>query len=234
MNSPDVTTILRLLSDKSRVNILDILMDGRAYTVNEITSFTKLKQHTVSYHLKLLTEANLTTVTQYGKFRYYSISDTITPELFEILSNYSPLEPTKSYNQHFAKKELKQARTCYDHLAGELGVKIKDFLTSENIIAENKINSNNYIVTTSGEVFLKEELNINVTDLKNKKRKFCINCLDWSERKNHIAGALAKAILDFLIENKYIIRNSGARAIKITDKGKIFFKDNWHIVLTDN
>ena len=234
MNSPDVTTILRLLSDKSRVNILDILMDGRAYTVNEITSFTKLKQHTVSYHLKLLTEANLTTVTQYGKFRYYSISDTITPELFEILSNYSPLEPTKSYNQHFAKKELKQARTCYDHLAGELGVKIKDFLTSENIIAENKIKSNNYIVTTSGEVFLKEELNINVTDLKNKKRKFCINCLDWSERKNHIAGALAKAILDFLIENKYIIRNSGSRAIKITDKGKIFFKDNWYIVLTDN
>lgn len=234
MNSPDVTTILRLLSDKSRVNILDILMDGRAYTVNEITSFTKLKQHTVSYHLKLLTEAKLTTVTQYGKFRYYSISDTITPELFEILSNYSPLEPTKSYNQHFAKKELKQARTCYDHLAGELGVKIKDFLTSENIIAENKGNSDNYIVTTSGEVFLKEELNINVTDLKNKKRKFCINCLDWSERKNHIAGALAKAILDFLIENKYIIRNSGSRAIKITDKGKIFFKENWHIILADN
>lgn len=234
MNSPDVTTILRLLSDKSRVNILDILMDGRAYTVNEITSFTKLKQHTVSYHLKLLTEAKLTSVTQYGKFRYYSISDTITPELFEILSNYSPLEPTKSYNQHFAKKELKQARTCYDHLAGELGVKIKDFLTSENIIAENKSNSDNYIVTTSGEVFLKEELNINVTNLKNKKRKFCINCLDWSERKNHIAGALAKAILDFLIENKYIIRNSGSRVIKITDKGKIFFKENWHIILADN
>lgn len=234
MNSPDVTTILRLLSDKSRVNILDILMDGRAYTVNEITSFTKLKQHTVSYHLKLLTEANLTTVTQYGKFRYYSISDTITPELFEILSNYSPLEPTKSYNQHFAKKELKQARTCYDHLAGELGVKIKDFLTSENIIATDKSDSGNYIVTTSGEVFIKEELDINVNDLKNKKRKFCINCLDWSERKNHIAGALAKAILDFLIENNYIIRNSGSRAIKITDKGKIFFKDNWHIVLADN
>ncbi|MEQ9809722.1 ArsR/SmtB family transcription factor [Streptococcus jiangjianxini] len=234
MNSPNVTTILRLLSDKSRVTILDILMDGRAYTVNEITSFTKLKQHTVSYHLKLLTEANLTTVTKYGKFRYYSISDTITPELFEILSNYSPLEPTKSYNQHFAKKELKQARTCYDHLAGELGVKIKDFLTSENIIAANKSDSNNYIVTTSGEVFLKEKLNINVTDLRNKKRKFCINCLDWSERKNHIAGSLAKAILDFLINNKYIIRNSGSRAIKITDKGKIFFKENWHITLSDN
>lgn len=96
MNSPDVTIILRLLTDKSRVTILDILMDGRAYTVNEIASFTKLKQHTVSYHLKRLTEANLITVTQYGRFRYYSISDTLTPELFEILSNYSPLEPTKS------------------------------------------------------------------------------------------------------------------------------------------
>lgn len=82
-----------------------------------------------------------------------------------------------------------------------MGVKIKDLLTSENIITENKSNSDNYIVTTSGEVFLKEEFNINVTDLKNKKRKFCINCLDWSERKNHIAGALAKTILDFLIEN---------------------------------
>lgn len=234
MNSPDVTTILRLLSDKSRVNILDISMDGRAYTVNEMTSFTKLKQHTVSYHLKLLTEAKLTTVTQYGKFRYYSISDTITPELFEMLSNYSPLEPTKSYHQHFAKKELKQARTCYDHLAGELGVKIKDFLISEKIIVASKSNSNHYLVTTSGEVFLKEELNINVTELKNKKRKFCINCLDWSERKNHIAGALAKAILDFLIENQYIIRHSGSRAIKMTDKGKLFFKENWHIILADD
>ena len=70
MNSPDVTTILRLLSDRSRITILDILMDGRAYTVNEITAFTKLKQHTVSYHLKLLTEARLTAVKQYGKFRY--------------------------------------------------------------------------------------------------------------------------------------------------------------------
>lgn len=234
MNSPDVTIILRLLTDKSRVTILDILMDGRAYTVNEIASFTKLKQHTVSYHLKRLTEANLITVTQYGRFRYYSISDTLTPELFEILSNYSPLEPTKSYNQHFAKKELKQARTCYDHIAGELGVKITDFLIAENIIVANKNDSGDYGVTASGKIFLEEELDINITDLKNKKRKFCINCLDWSERKNHIAGALAKAILDSLIKNNYITQNSGSRAIKITDKGRIFFKENWNIILDDN
>lgn len=104
MNSPDVTTILRLLSDRSRITILDILMDGRAYTVNEITAFTKLKQHTVSYHLKLLTEAKLTAVKQYGKFRYYSISNTITPELFEFLSNYSPLNLQKVISNILPKK----------------------------------------------------------------------------------------------------------------------------------
>lgn len=234
MNSPDVTTILRLLSDRSRITILDILMDGRAYTVNEITAFTRLKQHTVSYHLKLLTKAQLTSVKQYGKFRYYSISDTITPELFEFLSNYSPVEPTKSYKQHFAKKELKQARTCYDHVAGELGVKIKDFLISENIIIASDDNNKNYRVTPSGKIFFEQELKIDIENLKKKKRKFCIDCLDWSERKNHLAGALAKAILDFLLNNDYVTRNTGSRALKITDKGKKFLEDNWHITLTEN
>ena len=234
MNSPDVTTILRLLSDRSRITILDILMDGRAYTVNEITAFTKLKQHTVSYHLKLLTEAKLTAVKQYGKFRYYSISNTMTPELFEFLSNYSPVEPTKSYKQHFAKKELKQARTCYDHIAGELGVKIKDFLISENIIIAANDNSGIYSVTPSGEIFFAEELKINIENLKKKKRKFCIDCLDWSERKNHLAGALANAILDFLLNNDYVTQATGSRALKITDTGEKFFKDNWHIILTQN
>ncbi|MFV8043836.1 ArsR/SmtB family transcription factor [Streptococcus pluranimalium] len=233
MSSPNVTIILKLLADKSRMTILDILMDGRAYTVNEITSFTKIKQHTVSYHLKLLTEANLTSVKKYGKFHYYSISDTLTPELFEMLSQFSPMNPTKSYRQHVQKKEIKRARTCYDHLAGELGVEIRDFLTSKNIIVTDSQNKDKYIVSPNGKTFFKESLNINIEELQKKKRNFCINCLDWSERKNHIAGSLAKAIFDFLIEKKYIIQNPGTRAITITTDGENFFKNSWHITLSD-
>ncbi len=232
MNSPDVTAILRLLSDKSRIRILDVLLDGRAYSVNEITTFTKIKQHTVSYHLKLLTEGNLTAVKQYGKFRYYFISDTITPQLLEILSSFSPEEPTRSLNQYVAKKELKQARTCYDHIAGELGVKIRGFLTSRNMLAADQDHLDSYVLTAEGEKYFKENLSIDVDALKKKKRKFCINCLDWSERKNHIAGSVGKAILDFLEQNKYITRSPGSRAVKITNAGRAFLKKEWHIVLS--
>ncbi|MEG3306249.1 metalloregulator ArsR/SmtB family transcription factor [Streptococcus suis] len=225
--SPDVFSITKLLSDQSRMHILDILMDGAAHTVNEIASYTNLKQHTVSYHLKLMKEANLLNVQAYGKFRYYSIKDTPTIKIFEVLSNYSPERPVKSFNQHFRKKELKKARTCYDHIAGELGVAIANSFITLGFIEEEE--GNNFQLTSKGQDYFCKKLDFNIELLRNKKRKFCIKCLDWSERKNHLAGSLAKEILDFLIKNKIIERMEQSRALKITDTGVNFLKNEWDI-----
>ncbi|MGT2866257.1 ArsR/SmtB family transcription factor [Streptococcus fryi] len=198
---PDVFTITKLLANESRTQILDILMDGTAHTVNEIASYTNLKQHTVSYHLKLMTEANLLKVESYGKFRYYSIKDTPTIKIFETLSIYSPERPVKSYNQHFRKKELKKARTCYDHIAGELGVAITESFIKLGFIEENK---KDFYITPLGQRYFYEKFNLDIELLRHKKRSFCIKCLDWSERKNHIAGSLAKEVLDLLIKRNIV------------------------------
>ncbi|CAG5419432.1 ArsR family transcriptional regulator [Streptococcus pneumoniae] len=101
---PDIFIITKLLSDPSRMHILDILMDGKAHTVNEIASFTKIKQHTVSYHLKLLTEAQVTTLQTYGRFHYYSLKSAAIAEMLEFLSFYSPQRDVKSYKQPFTKR----------------------------------------------------------------------------------------------------------------------------------
>ena len=227
--SPDVYLITKLLSDKSRMQILDVLMDGTAHTVNEIASYTNIKQHTVSYHLKLLHEANLVTVQSYGKFRYYSIKDTPAVKIFEVLSNFSPERPTKSFNQHFRKKELKQARTCYDHIAGELGVAITQSFITLDFFYEGE---NEFYLTPKGELYFKEKLGFDLENIYKKKRKFCIKCLDWSERKNHLAGAFAKEILDFLITNKHIKQSEGSRALKLTESGHEFLKKEWAISIS--
>ncbi|VPQ51460.1 ArsR family transcriptional regulator [Streptococcus pneumoniae] len=159
---PDIFIITKLLSDPSRMHILDILMDGKAHTVNEIASFTKIKQHTVSYHLKLLTEAQVTTLQTYGRFHYYSLKSAAIAEMLEFLSFYSPQRDVKSYKQHIHKKELKVARTCYDHIAGELGISITNYLLQENLLSESE---KDFQLTEAGKSYFQRKLHIDTDEL---------------------------------------------------------------------
>lgn len=223
---PDIFVITKLLSDPSRMHILDILMDGKAHTVNEITSFTKIKQHTVSYHLKLLTEAQVTILQTYGRFHYYSLKSSAIAEMLEFFSPYSPQPEVKSYRQHIQKKELKVARTCYDHIAGELGIAITNYLLQENLLSETE---KDFQLTEEGKSYFRTKLKIDTDELKMKKRKFCPKCLDWSERKNHVAGALGNAILEFFREKQLVIPAQTPRSLTITDKGREFLEKEWGI-----
>ncbi|CVL67249.1 ArsR/SmtB family transcription factor [Streptococcus pneumoniae] len=223
---PDIFIITKLLSDPSRMHILDILMDGKAHTVNEIASFTKIKQHTVSYHLKLLTEAQVTTLQTYGRFHYYSLKSAAIVEMLEFLSFYSPQRDVKSYKQHIHKKELKVARTCYDHIAGELGISITNYLLQKNLLSESE---KDFQLTEAGKSYFQRKLHIDTDELKKKKRKFCPKCLDWSERKNHVGGALGNALLEFFSEKQLVIPAQTPRSLTITEKGKEFLEKEWEI-----
>lgn len=224
---PDIFVITKLLSDPSRMHILDILMDGKAHTVNEIASYTKIKQHTVSYHLKLLTEAQVTTLQTSGRFHYYSLKSSAIAEMLEFFSSYSPQREVKSYRQHIQKKELKVARTCYDHIAGQLGIAITNYLLQENFLSETE---KDFQITEDGKSYFRTKLQIDTDELQNKKRKFCPKCLDWSERKNHVAGALGNALLDFFREKQFVIPAQTPRSLVITEQGKLFLEDEWGIV----
>lgn len=225
---PDIFIITKLLSEPSRMRILDILMDGKAHTVNEIANYTRIKQHTVSYHLKLLTNAQLTTVQVYGRCHYYSLKNQETAEMLEFFSSYVPPKKVNSYRQHFQNKELKKARTCYDHIAGELGVAITKSLISQKLLVELE---KHFELTDSGRYYFNDALQINIKELQSKKRKFCAKCLDWSERENHVAGALGNAIFQYFTDNQFIEPSQTPRSLNITKQGIIFLEESWGITL---
>ncbi|WP_156286027.1 ArsR/SmtB family transcription factor [Oceanivirga salmonicida] len=228
--SPNIEIISKILSDKSRLQILDLLLNGKSYRISELNELLKIKQHTISYHMKLLIDSNIINYRKYGKYKYFYINNTHIAFIMELLSNYSPKDKIKNFNDFNLHKDLYYARTCYDHIAGKIGVELTDYFIKNNYIS---FLDNNFYITKKGENFFKLKFNINMLNLKKYKRKICFNCLDWSERKFHIAGSLGKSILEFFLNNNYLVQSNISRALSITDTGLKFFLDEFNLDFSD-
>lgn len=212
-----IAKIAALIGDKTRAAILLALMDGKAMTAGELALRANVSAQTASNHLKKLLNANLIElVTSRTRYHYYKISSHHVGNLVEAIAILLP-------NKHapiIEKKvdiEMAFARTCYDHLAGKLGVEITNILQQKNII---HLDNNIFVVSKMGKDFFSKLL-IDTSLLKTYKRQFAKPCLDWTEREYHLAGSLGKAILDYMIENKLILHSkSKHRVLYITEKGK--------------
>ncbi|WP_086444056.1 ArsR/SmtB family transcription factor [Candidatus Enterococcus lemimoniae] len=217
---PDLQQTTKLLADQSRLEILTLLMDGKFHTVHEIAQAVKIKDHTASYHLKKLEALKWVTYYKQGRHVYYQLINPAIAELLESLMMISPIKTINSYNQNKEYQELKCGRTCYNHLAGALGVSFFDFLVAKNylILANNQVE-----LTHEGILFL-NRIEIDTSEVKKRAGTFAKPCLDWTERTFHLSGNLAKAFLEMIIRKEYIYQSSDNRSVTLTRSGKHFFQ----------
>lgn len=216
--SQHVANTALLVGDPSRAAILTVLLDGRFHTASELSILIGVKPQTTSYHLSKLMEQNIIVVESQGRHRYFGIQNQEIAKTMEALLILSPPAKIKSLKQSREDAAIRYARTCYDHIAGYVGVQIADAFIQKGYL------DHDFLLTVKGELFL-EEFQVNIKDIKKKRRSFCHKCLDWSERRHHIAGALGLAILERFIILGWVVRQPKTRALSVTVKGKEGLKD---------
>ena len=221
----NVAMIASLVSEPSRAAILTVLLDGRFHTASELAHMAGIKPQTASFHLAKMTEAQVVTVEKQGRHRYFGIQNPEVARVMESLLSIAPPVQIKSFKQASENKAIRLARTCYDHLAGHLGVQIMDSLIEKGLLSEGQ---DTLHVTEKGEAFF-TDFQIDLTQIQKKRRSFSHKCLDWSERRHHLAGALGSALLDRLLTLHWIERLPTTRAIRITADGKRGFKEVFSI-----
>ncbi|KAF6631779.1 winged helix-turn-helix domain-containing protein [Paenibacillus sp. LX16] len=221
----NVAMIASLVSEPSRAAILTALLDGRFHTASELAHMAGIKPQTASFHLAKMTEAQVVTVEKQGRHRYYGIQDPEVARVMESFLSIAPSVPIHSFKHASENEALRLARTCYDHVAGQLGVQLMSFFIQKGILSEDR---DGLHITEQGEAFF-TDFQIDLTKTRQKRRSFSHKCLDWSERRHHLAGALGNALLDRLFELNWIERLPTTRAIRITADGKRGFKEIFSI-----
>ncbi|WP_068784045.1 ArsR/SmtB family transcription factor [Paenibacillus phocaensis] len=213
--------IASLVSDPSRSAMLTGMLDGRFHAAGELARMAGVQAQTASFHLAKLTEAGLVAVEKQGRHRYYGIANPEVARVMESLLSIAPPAPVRSLRQATEDQALRYARTCYDHLAGSLGVRLTQSLVRTGILAEG---DGAFEVTAEGAAFL-NHFGVNLEQSRNKRRSFSHKCLDWSERRHHLAGALGNALLERLLELGWVERSPQSRAVKVTAQGRTGLKD---------
>ena len=212
---PNISYIAKLIAEPTRAIILDCLMSGQALPASELAYMAKVSHPTISSHLAKLVEGNLLVMEQHGRHRYYRLTSKEVAEVIEKLGTIAPPVEIRSLRQSSQLKQVRFGRTCYDHLAGELGVKVTDALIEKEIVF---LEDGLYAVTKKGkEWFL--QFGINIEEANTKRRVFAKPCLDWSERRYHISGWLGSAIATRFFDNGWITRAEKNRAVQLTPKG---------------
>jgi len=217
--APTIASIGTLIGDPTRSVILASLLDGTAWTAGELAKAAGVTPQTISSHLRLLTDNGILRVESQGRHRYFRLATGEVAALLEsvtALSSWQSDSKKKPYKRNIRIDEtLRQGRTCYDHLAGKLGVEISDALVAKGVLAYG---DTEYVVTDSGVKFF-SGISIDCDALKQEKRKFAHQCLDWSERRYHIAGALGCEILRVFEHRHWVTRVNGSRVTNLTTKG---------------
>ena len=213
------------IGDRSRAGMLSLLLSGRACTGVELARAVGIARSTASEHLARLVDAKLVVVQPAGRHRYYALASPAVAEALERLGALAPVQNVTSLRQANVGDALRHARSCYDHLAGRLSVALADSLQRENAIIARE---GSFEVTEVGITRL-YEIGIDVDGLRSSRRAFARPCLDWSERRHHVAGAVGAALLARFIELDWLQRQVSSRALRITPAGRAGFKERWDI-----
>jgi DNA-binding transcriptional ArsR family regulator len=210
--------------------MLHALMDGRALTASELARVAGIAPQTASGHLTRMTAAGLLSVEKQGRHRYHRLASPGIARMMEsIMQVASDLErPRKRLTVGPREAALRRARTCYDHLAGKLGVALTDALV---VASYAELTNEAGLVTDSGIDFLVRmgvDLDASLAPRTEKSRRvLCRPCLDWSERRRHLAGAVGAAICAHSFADGWIRRMDGTRAVMITPKGLQVFREQF-------
>ena len=225
ITGPIIAEIAALLGDPARATMVSALLDGRPLTARELASAARITPQTASSHLAKLTEAGVLSVVRSGRYRYFQLAlptvanmiDGIVAVALEKRPRYRPLSRQA--------RALSAARICYDHLAGRLSVDLTaSFVTREYIVPDDDVAE----ITTAGTRFL-TEFGIELPVLRSTGRQLCRPCLDWTERRPHIAGAVGAAITQRYFDLGWMERMKRSHAVMVTPAGRWGFRDTFGV-----
>ena len=214
-SGPDIARIANLIGDPARANMLDALMGGQALTASELADVAGIGAPTASVHLARLENGGLVLQTKQGRHRYFNIADEHVSSLLETMLGLAERLGHNRVRTGPKEPALRQARVCYNHLAGEQGVRLYDSMTKRKFLF---FDDDNLGLSPKGEKFA-IGFGVDLDGLKNLRRPLCKCCLDWSVRRNHLAGSLGSAILDQMVKLKWAKRDSESRAIHFSKRG---------------
>ena len=212
-----ISSITAAIGEPARARMLYRLADGRARTSTELAVVANVSPSTASVHLQRLKSERLVQVLAQGKHRYYSLAGADVAAALEALSvlagapreRFVPMTPIR----------LRAARTCYDHIAGTLGVDLHDRFVALEWIRSTDPNEVAYDLTATGAKAF-ERLGVDVTALRARRRRFAFACLDWSERRPHLGGALGAALLEVALERRWVDQDLDSRTLDVTAAGR--------------
>jgi DNA-binding transcriptional ArsR family regulator len=222
-----VAPVAALVADPTRATILFALSDGRALPACDLALHAGVTAATISYQLEKLIAGGLVAAARQGRHRYYRLANPTVIGLLEALATVAPPAPARTFREGQEGKALRLARTCYDHLAGQLGVRIAEALLAGGCLAPGT-GARDYVLTPAG-ARLFRRLAVDVAAARAARRAFARACLDWSERRHHLAGALGAALLERLFELRWIERTPSSRAVRLSDPGRRGLRDHFEI-----
>jgi DNA-binding transcriptional ArsR family regulator len=237
----DIAAVASLLADRARCRVLLALDDGRALPASVLADEAGVSRPTASSHLAKLTEAGLLRVEAHGRHRYYRLAGPHVGELLENLVRLSPPRPVRSLREGTRAARLRTARTCYDHLAGRLGVAVMTALLERGVLiggdgrydpsrdVHDALHSFGhdirYELTGSGREFLTE---LGVV-LPSSGRPLIRYCVDWTEQRHHLAGGVGRGLLDRFISASWLSRAPRGRALSVTAAGRVVLAESFNI-----
>lgn len=234
MQEPDIASLSAMIAEPARAKMLIALMAGKALTATELALEGDITAQTASSHLAKLVAGNLLVVRKQGRHKYFQLSGADIARLLEALLNISAKTSAPKVKTGPADPDLRRARICYDHLAGEVSVTLYDSLLSRGYIRESQeVTQAPLVLTAQGQAFF-SALGLELEPLIRKKRPLCKSCLDWSERRFHLAGSLGQWILNDVLDKGWATRDPDSRVIRFNDTGLKRFKQCYQLSAAGN
>ncbi|MCG8355153.1 MAG: winged helix-turn-helix domain-containing protein [Kiloniellales bacterium] len=225
---PRIEVVGTAVADRSRALIVTALMDGRAHTAKELAYRARVSAQTASFHLQHLVDWGLLARHSRGRHRYYFLSGPEVADSIEAMMLAAPAEHLRRLPNR-ASEPLKLARCCYDHLAGRLGVAVAERLADRGALLSR---GGDFSLTPAGLALL-GELGLDAQSLDGKDRPLARHCLDWTERRFHLAGRLASVLLRHFLAEAWLARTEVSRALRVTAKGEALFSSKLGLAVAD-
>ena len=218
-DGPDISRIAALIGDPARANILSALMSGKALTATELSQEAGVTVQTTSSHLSKLEAGGLITPQKSGRHKYFSLASEDVAQVLEALMGLAAGAGHLRRRPGPRDPALRQARVCYNHLAGDMGIQLYDSMTARGFLRSAR---DALHLTEAGEGFV-TSLGLDLAALPSPRTPMCRDCLDWSERRAHLAGRLGRGLLAHMIELGWMTREEDSRVIRVSKRGKSAF-----------
>jgi DNA-binding transcriptional ArsR family regulator len=223
-DGPNIARIAALIGEPARAEVLTALMADRALTATELAEVAGVSKQTVSVHLAKLLDAKLIVVEPQGRHRYFRLADHDIAQLLESLMGVAFRSGAVRLRGSPREPALRKARVCYDHLAGELGVLALESLQARG--AFTNLHQREWELSDAGRAWF-GAFGIDADAVARQRRCYCRPCLDWGERRHHLAGALGSALLARVFELGWARRAKDSRVVQFTEPGEYAFRQQF-------